>query len=98
MEDKHSKNGWTRIGGIRSESKPAEFYILAVRTGGALGCDCRSMIYRKGTKAHEEFEHTCKHIRAMLDGTVAIADFDPTPFGTVYLQKRLATKIAKAAV
>lgn len=96
MDDNHSKNGWTRLAGIRSQSKPQEQYILALRTSGYLGCSCKSYIYRKETKPHEEFEVTCKHIRSMLDGTVALKDFDATPFGMKWLQDRLAAKIKKA--
>jgi len=97
MDNKHSKNGWDRIAGVRSESKPASFYIVALRTSGYLGCDCESWIFANGTKPHDGFEKTCKHIRSVLDGTVALADFDPTPFGTEWLEKRLAAKIAKAS-
>lgn len=96
MEDNHSKNGWDRIAGIRSKSKPQESYNIGLRTSGYLGCSCKSWIYRKGTMAHEEFENTCKHIRSMLDGTVALKDFDATPFGMKWLQDRLAAKIKKA--
>jgi len=102
MEDQKSANGWTRIGGIRSESNPAKSYVLALRNASAshpkgyLGCDCPSMRFRKGTKPHDGFEATCKHIRALLDGTVRLSDFDATTFGMAWYQKRLADKIEAA--
>lgn len=98
MEDKHSKNGWTRLGSIRSQTNPAkEPYVIAIRTGGALGCGCPSMIYRKGTKPFEEFAATCKHIRSFLDGSVALKDLDLTPFGMNWLNLRIAAKAKKSA-
>ena len=97
MLDKHSKNGWTRLAGIRSQSKPMESYNIGLRTSGYLGCSCKSWIYKKSTQAFEEFEHTCKHIRSMLNGTVPLSDWDPTPFGTQWLLNRLAAKIAAQA-
>ena len=95
MHDKHSANGWDRLAGIRSESDPTEVYNIGLRTSGYLGCSCKSWIFNKSTEAFEEFDRTCKHIRSMLKGTVALADWDPTPFGTQWLANRLAAKVAK---
>jgi hypothetical protein len=102
MIDQKSTNGWTRIGGIRSNSNPALKYVLALRNpsekhpNGYIGCDCPSMKFRKGVKPHGDQEATCKHVRALMDGTVAMSDFDPTPFGTEWFQKRLAAKFEEA--
>jgi hypothetical protein len=98
MDDKHSANGWTRIGKIRSESNPAKEYVIAIRTTGYLGCDCPSMKFRKGVKPHGEFEATCKHIRAVIDGTVSLADWNPTPFGTAWYQQRLGDLLTTGGV
>lgn len=95
MDDKHSSNGWDRIGGVRSDSNPTKFYIVALRTSGYLGCDCPSWIYKKGTKQHGDFKDTCKHIRALLDETVARGDFDATMFGITWMAKRTAARLAK---
>ena len=93
MDDKHSSNGWDRIGGVRSESNPAKFYIVALRTSGYLGCDCKSWIMKKGVKEHDGFANTCKHIRSILDESIARADFDATNFGLTWLMKRMEAKL-----
>jgi hypothetical protein len=95
MDDKHSSNGWDRIGGVRSDSNPSKFYVVAVRTTGYLGCDCKSWIMKKGVKDHGGFANTCKHIRAVLDDAVLRADFDPTLFGITWMANRTAAKLAK---
>jgi hypothetical protein len=94
MESKHSKNGWDRIGGVRSVSKPAEQYVVALRTTGYLGCSCKSWIFKKGTMTHDGFANTCKHIRSVLDESVPLKDLDLTPFGVAWLDKRRAAKKA----
>jgi hypothetical protein len=94
VENKISKNGWSRIGGVRSVSKPQEQYIVALRTTGYLGCSCKSWIFKKGTKDHDGFANTCKHIRSVLDESLALADLDLTPFGVQWLDKRRAAKKA----
>ena len=94
MENKISKNGWSRIGGVRSQSKPAEQYIVALRTTGYLGCSCKSWIFKKGTLDHDGFKATCKHIRSVLDESVPLSDLDLTPFGVQWLDKRRAAKKA----
>lgn len=97
MDDKHSKNGWDRIGGIRSESNPAKMYVIGLRTSGYLGCDCPSWIYKKGLADHPDgFKQTCKHIRSLLDETVAHNDLDLTSFGLTWLGKRQSARVAKA--
>jgi hypothetical protein len=95
MQDQHSANGWDRIGGVRSDSNPAKFYIVSLRTSGYIGCDCPSMKYRKGTKPYGGFEATCKHIRALLDESFGRDDFDATTFGMTWLAKRTAARLAK---
>jgi hypothetical protein len=103
MNDTKSANGWTRLGAIRSESNPSKQYVVALRNPsekhpkGYLGCDCPSAKFRKGTKPHDGFEHTCKHMRALLDGLVRLIDFDATPFGIAWYQARLMAKVSKAA-
>jgi len=98
MDNKHSANGWDRIGGIRSKSNPAKQYIVALRTTGYLGCDCRSWIFKKGTKDHDGFANTCKHIRMVLDESIPLLDIDLTSFGIQWLDKRrVAKKAAEAA-
>lgn len=92
MDNKASKNGWNRIGGVRSSSNPAEQYIVAERTGGALGCSCKSWIFKKGTKEHDGFKDTCKHIRSVLDESVPLLDLDLTAYGIQWLTKRRAAK------
>lgn len=97
MEDKHSKNGWDRIGGVRSESNPTKFYVVALRTSGYLGCDCPSWVYRKGTQDHGGFKNTCKHQRALIDESIALKDLDLTTFGLNWLAKRAAARADKSA-
>lgn len=100
MIDKHSANGWNRIGSIRSASNPAKVYVVAERTGGAVGCNCPSWVFKRGTKAHDGHDRTCKHIRTLLDESVPLLDLDLTPFGIGWLMKRReakgAAKVAKA--
>ncbi len=95
MDDKKSTNGWDRIGAIRSDSNPTEKYIVAMRTTGYLGCSCKSWVFNKGTKEHEGFKRTCKHIRSLLDETVNRANFEATDFGTSWLMKRAEARYAQ---
>jgi hypothetical protein len=97
MDDKHSSNGWDRIGRIRSDTNPTKFYVVAMRTTGYLGCDCKSWIFKKGTKEHEGFKDTCKHIRALIDETVTRSNFEATNFGTTWLMKRAEARYARFA-
>ncbi len=95
-DSKISQNGWVRVAQVRSESNAAKFYILglrALKTGAVeFGCDCPSRIYRKGTKEHKGFAVTCKHIRSVLDGTVALSDLSLTTEGVVFFD---ALKVAE---
>ena len=88
-ESKISANGWVRIANLRSESNAAKMYILALRQlkDGTveLGCDCPSRIYRKGTKEAHGFGCTCKHGRALIEGTVALSDLSLTTEGVFFL-------------
>jgi hypothetical protein len=95
MDDKASTNGWNRIGAIRSSTNPTEKYVVALRTTGYLGCSCKSWIYKKGTKEHDGFKDTCKHIRALLDETIDRSTFEATNFGTTWLMKRAEARYAK---
>jgi len=95
MDDKHSKNGWDRIGAIRSDTDPTTKYVVAMRTTGYLGCSCKSWVFKKGTKEHEGFKDTCKHIRSLLDETVNRSNFEATNFGTSWLMKRAEARYAR---
>lgn len=92
MDNKHSGNGWDRIGGVRSSTNPSEWYIVARRTTGYLGCSCKSWVFKKGVKDHDGFKATCKHIRAVLDESVPLADLDLTAYGVQWLMKRREAK------
>ena len=88
MESKISVNGWIRVGTIRSESNAEQVYILGTREEKGecvFGCDCPSRKYRKGTKAHAGFSVTCKHARAILDGTASIGNVSLTSEGACFL-------------
>lgn len=101
-ESKISANGWVRLALTRSNSDPSKMYVIGIRllkTGKVeMGCDCPSRIYHKGTKAHAEFDCTCKHARAFIDGTISASDLDLTPEGAEWiLARHAAMKTAAAA-
>lgn len=95
---KVSQNGWVRLAEMRSSSNPSKSYVLAIRalkTGETeFGCDCPSRKFRRGTKAHEEFGCTCKHIRAFLDDAYAADDCDLTAEGAEWVLERRSVKLA----
>jgi hypothetical protein len=98
MENKRSSNGWVRIAKVRSESDAGQWYIIglrALKTGPnagqvELGCDCKSRIFKKGTLPAHGFAVTCKHGRALMEGTVALSNLDLNADGIAFLDARKA--------
>ena len=91
--DKVSKNGWVRLGLVRSSSDLAKWYVIGQRilkTGAVQrGCDCPHQIYRLNKVGGQ-----CKHIQAFFAAQPS-TDIKYTSLGVQILTSlKLAEKVA----
>jgi hypothetical protein len=79
---------WTRLASFRSQSNPLKKYTVALNDNGTLGCDCPAWKFQKGTKK------SCKHLSALLDGSVHGSDVELTPAGVEWALKLVITQVS----
>lgn len=89
--DKHSKNGWSRVGVMKSASNPNQEYVIGVRTlkdgSTQVGCDCPGWKYAKN-QAGSNSKKPCKHLQALMAGQGSKFGFVATPYGSGWLHQQ----------